>query len=262
MDSPPGSESATRVAARSSVIDSLKGCTLAGVGIPKEELRKKITVPQYLRLAMKEAIEAKDVDGGRRHFEATHVAGAETVELAEAPLVVFINSRSGGRHGPELKARLQDLMGAEQVYDLSIVKPHEFVEYGLGCLEKFARLGDSCAKETREKLRVVVAGGDGTVGWVLGCLGQLHVQGRDPVLPTAVIPLGTGNDLSRSFGWGGSFPFNWKSAIKRTLDRASNGPTCRLDSWNILISMPAGEKMEAPYSLKWTEEISLDQVVK
>ena len=36
------------------------------------------------------------------------------------------------------------------------MKPHEFIQYGLGCLEKLAELGDSCAKETREKLRIVV----------------------------------------------------------------------------------------------------------
>ncbi|KAL3819520.1 hypothetical protein ACJIZ3_005425 [Penstemon smallii] len=46
-----------------------------------------------------------------------------------------------------------------------------------------------------------VAGGDGTVGWVLGCLGELNKQGRLPVPPTGIVPLGTGNDLSRSFGW-------------------------------------------------------------
>jgi len=43
-----------------------------------------------------------------------------------------------------------------QVFDLSDVKPHEFVLYGLACLEMLAGLGDSCAKETREKLRVMV----------------------------------------------------------------------------------------------------------
>ncbi|MCD9558638.1 Diacylglycerol kinase 3 [Datura stramonium] len=79
--------------------------------------------------------------------------------------------------------------------------PHEFVQYGLSCLEKFAALGDSCAKVTRERIRVVAAGGDGTVGWILGCLGELKKQGREPVPPTGIIPLGTGNDLSRSFGW-------------------------------------------------------------
>ena len=44
-----------------------------------------------------------------------------------------------------------------QVFDLSDVKPHEFVRYGLGCLDILAGLGDSCAKETREKIRVVVS---------------------------------------------------------------------------------------------------------
>lgn len=43
-----------------------------------------------------------------------------------------------------------------QVFDLSVVKPHEFVQYGLACLEIFANLGDNCAKATREKLKIVV----------------------------------------------------------------------------------------------------------
>lgn len=99
------------------------------------------------------------------------------------------------------------------------------------------------------------AGGDGTVGWILGCLGELSKQGREPVPPTSIIPLGTGNDLSRSFGWvscprnsfwilscplfveicsnispqGGSLPFNWKSAVKKSLYQSTSGPICRLD---------------------------------
>lgn len=42
------------------------------------------------------------------------------------------------------------------MFELGSVKPHEFVEYGLGVLEKFAGLGDIGAKETRERLRIVV----------------------------------------------------------------------------------------------------------
>ncbi|XP_019157324.1 PREDICTED: diacylglycerol kinase 4-like [Ipomoea nil] len=260
MGSPRTVESGNRSSGRSSVIDSIRGCTLAGARIHKEELRRRITMPEYVRLAMREAIQTKDLeDSVKRHFDAAHAEGAEQAEPPESPLVVFINSKSGGRHGPELKARLEELMGEEQVFDLQAVKPHEFVQYGLSCLEKFAGLGDMCAKEIREKLRIVVAGGDGTVGWVLGCLGELHAMGRAPVPPTGIVPLGTGNDLSRSFGWGGSFPFNWKSAIKRILDRVTSAPLCRLDSWKLVISMPAGEELETPHSLKSAEDLTLDQ---
>jgi diacylglycerol kinase (ATP) len=49
---------------------------------------------------------------------------------------------------------------------------------------------------------VQVAGGDGTVGWVLSCLGELQISSPSGnVPPVGIIPLGTGNDLSRSFGW-------------------------------------------------------------
>lgn len=45
-----------------------------------------------------------------------------------------------------------------QVFDLKDVKPSDFVQYGLACLEHMADLGDQCAKETRDKLRVMVLG--------------------------------------------------------------------------------------------------------
>lgn len=99
------------------MIDSIRGCTLAGVRIDKEELRRKISIPEYIRVSMKEAIEAKDVKtpNVKVQFDAAHADGVEPVVPPEAPLVVFVNSKSGGRHGPELKARLQTLMGEEQV---------------------------------------------------------------------------------------------------------------------------------------------------
>jgi diacylglycerol kinase (ATP) len=55
------------------------------------------------------------------------------------------------------------------------------------------------------RLRIVVGGGDGTVASTLNYLTACDVQAwsthKNP--PVAVLPLGTGNDLSRSLGWGG-----------------------------------------------------------
>ncbi|KAJ6382142.1 hypothetical protein OIU77_030739 [Salix suchowensis] len=245
------------VASKSSGIQSSRGCRLSGIRINKEDLNRKLSVPEYLRHAIRDSIESKDVNAAVDRCREGNNGGSEAVP--EGPMVVFVNSKSGGRHGPQLKERLQQLMGEEQVFDLSDVKPDEFVNYGLVCLEKLAGLGDYCAKETRDKLRIMVAGGDGTVGWVLGSLAELHTQGREPVPPVAVLPLGTGNDLSRSFGWGGSFPIFWKSAVKRTLLRAITDPVCHLDSWHLLVSMPSGEVVDPPHSLKPTEECSLEQ---
>ncbi|CAH8320223.1 unnamed protein product [Eruca vesicaria subsp. sativa] len=174
-------------------------------------------MPEYIRLAMRDCIKRKDTTAIPHHLL---LPGGAVADMApHAPMVVFINPKSGGRHGPVLKERLQQLMSEEQV-----------------------------------------AGGDGTVGWVLGCLGELNKEGKLPIPPVGVIPLGTGNDLSRSFGWGGSFPFAWRIAVKRTLHRASMGPVARLDSWKILVSMPSGEVVNSPYSLKPADENELDEV--
>ncbi|CAA2995523.1 diacylglycerol kinase 7-like [Olea europaea subsp. europaea] len=49
---------------RSPIINSLRSCTFSGIMIHKEDLKKKIMMPEYLRLAMKEAIQTKDVEAG------------------------------------------------------------------------------------------------------------------------------------------------------------------------------------------------------
>ncbi|KAI4982558.1 hypothetical protein ZWY2020_023050 [Hordeum vulgare] len=250
----PDSASPTVPSARVSIWELVRACGVWGREVNKADLQRRVVMPLCAHRAVAAAVAEKDEAAG------VVVAAAAREEQAEedglevvTPMVVFVNSKSGGRHGPELKVRLHELISKEQVFDLSVVKPSDFVRYGLGCLEKLADQGDNCAKDIRANLRIMVAGGDGTVGWVLGCLQELNKSKREPVPPTGIIPLGTGNDLARSFGWGGSFPFGWRSAVKRYLNKAVSASAVHLDSWQAVIKMPEGEITELPHALKKVE---------
>ena len=46
---------------------------------------------------------------------------------------------------------------------------------------------------------MLVCGGDGTIGWVFTGLDE---EGLLDLAEVAIVPLGTGNDMSRVLGWG------------------------------------------------------------
>jgi len=77
--------------------------------------------------------------------------------------------------------------------------------------------------------RVLVCGGDGTVGWVLAVLDELS-----PPLPphVAILPLGTGNDLARVLGWGKGYESEDIGAILSDIEHSQ---LSLLDRWNISI---------------------------
>ncbi|KJH46552.1 diacylglycerol kinase catalytic domain protein [Dictyocaulus viviparus] len=77
-------------------------------------------------------------------------------------------------------------------------------------------------------VRLVVAGGDGTISNVIETLEFLQ---KSP--PLAILPLGTGNDLSRVLGWGAGT--NGRLDILEYLIDVHAAEIQKLDRWNITI---------------------------
>ncbi|WOK94052.1 hypothetical protein Cni_G02754 [Canna indica] len=238
--------SSSKVAEENAAAES-RGHATPGRGTAGTRDCRIVLIPEYLRSGMVVAMRARDSEAGVK--AAFNVQKKRRVEVFEAPagtnpLVVFVNSRSGGGQGPQLKLQLQELISDDQVFDLKVITPSCFVKYGLTFLETFRdKYDDHCAKDIRSALKIMVAGGDGTIGWVLRSL-RKHVNKRESVPPVGIIPLGTGNDLSRSFGWGGALPHAWKSKVQHFLCRAISNDVFLLDSWQIKILVEETEVTE------------------
>uniref|UniRef100_A0A8C5PXQ1 Diacylglycerol kinase n=1 Tax=Leptobrachium leishanense TaxID=445787 RepID=A0A8C5PXQ1_9ANUR len=100
-----------------------------------------------------------------------------------SPLLVFVNSKSGDNQGVKFLRRFKQLLNPAQVFDLMNGGPH----LGLRLFQKF------------DNFRILVCGGDGSVGWVLSEIDKLSLHKQCQL---GVLPLGTGNDLARVLGWG------------------------------------------------------------
>lgn len=183
-------------------------------------------------------------------------------EIPDAPLIVFINSRSGGRAGPRLKEVLCRTIGRDQVYDLHDCRPADVLRCIWENLADAEESGDSRAAYFRSSLRILAAGGDGTVAWLLGTIADL---GLTPPPRVAVLPLGTGNDLSLSFGWGNTFLAKWLenyASVYELLRRIAEAQPRELDCWQITLTAERKEQFDKlPYSLVASaERTSLHQV--
>ncbi|XP_058506003.1 diacylglycerol kinase theta-like [Solea solea] len=132
------------------------------------------------------------------------------------PLLVFVNSKSGGLKGRELLYSFRKLLNPHQVFDVNNGGP-------LPGLHTFRDV---------PRFRVLVCGGDGTVGWVLGVLEAVRhkLVCREP--PIGIVPLGTGNDLARVLRWGPGYSGEDPHHILVSVDEADE---VLMDRWTILL---------------------------
>ncbi|CAB4017296.1 diacylglycerol kinase delta-like, partial [Paramuricea clavata] len=130
------------------------------------------------------------------------------------PLLVFVNTRSGDNQGVKFLRKFKQLLNPAQVFDLSFGGPAQG-------LKLFQHL---------DLFRVLVCGGDGSVGWVMTEIDKMKLMKKCQI---SVLPLGTGNDLSRVLRWGASFYDT--NALPYLLKSLEGAKTEMLDRWSIMI---------------------------
>lgn len=82
--------------------------------------------------------------------------------------------------------------------------------------------------------RVLVCGGDGTAAWIIDAIERKRFDSPPPV---AILPLGTGNDLSRVLGWGGGFSNgDGKGGLNSLLQDIDQAAITMLDRWKVNIT--------------------------
>ncbi|KDO32483.1 hypothetical protein SPRG_22114 [Saprolegnia parasitica CBS 223.65] len=157
------------------------------------------------------------------------------------PLLVFINGKSGGQQGAYVVQQYLKHLNPLQIYDLHASGGPR------SALIQFRHV---------QGLKIVVCGGDGTVGWVLGAIrnlveeNQLHFQP-----PVAILPLGTGNDLARSLNWGGGYA---RGPISDTLRDIANAGTRALDCWRITMTGRKTSTLQNYFSVGVDAQVALE----
>ncbi|XP_004487339.1 diacylglycerol kinase 5-like [Cicer arietinum] len=178
----------------------------------------------------------------------------------KCPVLVFVNSKSGGQLGGDLLKTYRSVLKEKQVFDLGEEGPDKVLSRIYANLENLKVQGDQLAIWTMERLRLIVAGGDGTAGWLLGVVCDLKLS-HPPAIAT--VPLGTGNNLPFAFGWGKKNPGTDEQSVLSFLEQVLKAKEMKIDNWHILMRMRTPKHscdpvapLELPHSLHAFHRVS------
>lgn len=160
-------------------------------------------------------------DGGDRGNESGSPQGSpvkrtcsiDGLSRTDDPIIVFVNPKSGSNDGVQLMRLFKRLLNPAQVFDLT----HGGPSRGLALL-----------KHT-QTFRALGCGGDGTIGWILQEADKMGIHNCQ----LAMLPLGTGNDLSRILGWGPAFTDIRPGAVADFLEAVETAKVALLDRWSL-----------------------------
>eukprot|EP00439_Symbiodinium_sp_Y106_P015579 s2959_g2.t1 len=172
--------------------DLNSGTRCRSVESPPEEAKKssrsvaipgvsdwRTTATDLLHVTAKAAMEKVIPRGPEARWTHRQVIPERLNQVDCRPVLVFVNTRSGGQQGFKVMTEMRNYLHTLQVVDLQREGPEAALKWW---------------EKTGLRYRILVCGGDGTVGWVLGALYQLDLAYLPPV---GILPLGTGNDLAR-----------------------------------------------------------------
>ncbi|XP_059290401.1 diacylglycerol kinase 1-like [Lycium ferocissimum] len=186
-------------------------------------LKKLVSIPSFKRSS---SINQKD--------ESQSIRMKQKYELTDLPpdarpLLVFLNKKSGAQRGDSLRQRLNILLNPVQVFELSST---EGPEVGLYLFRRVPHF------------RILICGGDGTVGWVLNAIDKQNFVSPPPV---AILPAGTGNDLARVLSWGaGLGSVERQGGLCTLLHDIEQAAVTILDRWKVSILNQQGELLQPP----------------
>lgn len=167
-------------------------------------------------------------------------------------VLAFVNAKSGNQSAEALireftrafsaGGALQSEIGSS-FGKVCMLNQRESIHDAFNELEEICRLSRKVdAKVVDQKginklqIRLLVCGGDGTVTWVLHEI-EKHMRDHPELLaqqpPIGIVPLGTGNDLSRSLGWGGKLRDS--AHVVKYVKQAIAGTAVELDQWKVTL---------------------------